>query len=118
MELIQQLKEHSDFASVDPNKIFYYATLNRGATISRISNDRKFFNASHGMVLEIDPARIDAIRFGYDTNDGDKEVYEGRFVHSKHNEDGGWCPVILQDLIGGIDKGLLDKAKKSPMETV
>eukprot|EP01049_Picozoa_sp_SAG25_P005772 SAG25_NODE_406_length_8436_cov_11.691976_2_plen_345_part_00 len=118
MELIQQLKEHSDFESVDPNKIFYYATPDRGATISRISNDRSSFDASHRKVVEVDPARIDAIRFGYDPNDGDKEVYEARFVHSKHDEDGGWCPVILQDLIGGIDKDLLDRAKENPMQTV
>eukprot|EP01047_Picozoa_sp_COSAG01_P103579 COSAG01_NODE_33023_length_571_cov_1.197034_1_plen_107_part_00 len=46
------------------------------------------------------------------------KVWEGRFVHSKHNDDGGWYPVIRQDLIGGIDKDLLAKAQKNPMETV
>jgi hypothetical protein len=79
-----------DCRPLDTEKIFYYATTDRGGTISRISNDKSSFDASNGTVLEIDPARIDAIRFGYDTNNNNQTVWEARYVHDKHNEHGGW----------------------------
>eukprot|EP01047_Picozoa_sp_COSAG01_P035524 COSAG01_NODE_2733_length_7167_cov_48.846067_5_plen_330_part_00 len=114
---MQRLEESGDLDNVDCDKIFYYATPDRGVTISRISNDRSSFNAAHGVVLEIDPTRIDAIRFGFDTNNGDKGVWEARYVHDRHYEHGGWYPVIRQSLIG-VDKDLLAKAHHNPMETV
>eukprot|EP01047_Picozoa_sp_COSAG01_P055155 COSAG01_NODE_6109_length_3845_cov_11.171116_2_plen_158_part_00 len=103
---------------MDTEKIFYYATTDRGGTFSRISNDESSFDASHGTVLEIDPARIDAIRFGYDTNNNNQTVWEARYVHDKHNEHGGWYPVVKQSLFCEIDKDLLDKAQTNPMQTV
>jgi hypothetical protein len=114
---MQQLEESGDLDNVDCDKIFYYASSDRGVTISHVSNDKSSFNTAHGVVLEIDPTRIDAIRFGFDTNNGDKGVWEARYVHDRHYEHGGWYPVIRQSLIG-VEKDLLAKAQKNPMETV
>jgi hypothetical protein len=50
---------------VDHTQIFYYTTPDRGATIIGVSNDRDSLDAAQGKVLEVNPDRIDAIRFGY-----------------------------------------------------
>jgi hypothetical protein len=107
--LMQRVKAHPHFKNVDTNQIYYYSTTNRGQTISRVSNDKSTFAASDGIVLEIDPNRIDAIRFGYD---GGKGVWEARFVNS-----GGWHRANRNSL-SGIDDDLFDRAKKDPMQTV
>jgi hypothetical protein len=102
--------------TVDNTKIVFYTTTTRGGPIDKISNKREDFSETDTCFM-MDPNRIDAIRFGYDLNDGNKGIFEGRFASEKHNRDGGWYPMDDIESLD-IDRQLIDRAKRKPMTTV
>ena len=60
--------------TVDITKAFYYTTTSRGGPIDKMSNLEAELSELDIHVLKIDPNRIHAICFGFDTNDSDKEI--------------------------------------------
>ena len=109
--LLEKIQEHPDYPGIQEDGIFYLSTIDRLETIEALSQTKEGLPLGEGKLVEVDPNRIDAIRF---TDPG----WQGRFSLYKHLADTlGWYAIDSQS-IKAWPASMLDRARKYPMRTV